>query len=87
MLLRSPFWVSSLCCFGFGFVCGRRRSEDFDGKYRVYDLVGRLVGDFEREFGSSCCRDLIGMDLKSEEGRFRFRSDRVYDKVCSRFVR
>ncbi len=70
-----------------GLLGGRSRGEDFEGKYRIYDLVGWLVGDFEREFGSSCCRDLIGLDLGSEEERFRFRSMRVYDKVCSRFVR
>ncbi|UCE43925.1 MAG: C_GCAxxG_C_C family protein, partial [Candidatus Bathyarchaeota archaeon] len=63
------------------------RAEDFEGKYRVYDLVGRLIGDFEREFGSSCCRDLIRMDLNSQEARLRFRSMRVHDKICSRFVR
>ena len=63
------------------------RAEDFEGKYRVYDSVGRLIEDFEREFGSSCCRDLIGIDLKSREERLRFRSDRVHDKVCSRFVK
>lgn len=70
-----------------GLVAGRVRAEDFEGKYRVYDLVGRLIGDFEREFGSSCCRDLIGIDLRGKEGRLRFRSQRVHDKVCSRFVR
>jgi len=70
-----------------GLVARHERAEDFEGKYRVYDLVGRLIGDFEREFGSSCCRDLIGLDLSVGEERVRFRSDRVHDKVCSRFVR
>jgi C_GCAxxG_C_C family probable redox protein len=70
-----------------GLMGRHERAEDFEGKYRVYDLVGRLIEDFEREFGSSCCRDLIGIDLKSREARLRFRSDRVHDKVCSKFVK
>ena len=71
----------------FGLMGKHERAEDFEGKYRVYDLVGRLIGDFEREFGSSCCKDLIGMDLRVQEDRLRFRSDRVHDKVCSKFVK
>ena len=70
-----------------GLLAKHDRAEDFEGKYRVYDLVSRLIGDFEREFGSSSCRDLIGMDLRVGEERLRFRSQRVHDKVCSRFVR
>ena len=70
-----------------GLMVRHERAEDFERKYKVYDLVSRVVRDFEREFGSSCCRDLIGMDLRVEEERFMFRSQRVQDKVCSRFVR
>lgn len=70
-----------------GLLAKHDRAEDFEGKYRVYDLVLGMIGDFERAFGSSCCRDLIGMDLRVGEERLRFRSQRVHDKVCSRFVR
>ena len=70
-----------------GLMGRHERAEDFEGKYKVYDSVGRLIGDFETAFGSSCCKELIGIDLKSREERLRFRSDRVHDKVCSRFVK
>ena len=65
-----------------GLMGRHERAEDFEGKYRVYDLVGKLIEDFEKEFGASCCKNLIGIDLKSKEERLRFRSDRVHDKVC-----
>ena len=70
-----------------GLMGRHERAEDFEGKYKVYDSVGRLIGDFETAFGSSCCKELIGIDLKNREERLRFRSDRVHDKVCSRFVK
>jgi C_GCAxxG_C_C family probable redox protein len=70
-----------------GLMAGRCRAEDFERKYRVYDLVEDLFEEFERKFGSNCCRDLIGMDLRSKEARITYRCDRVQDKVCSRFVK
>jgi C_GCAxxG_C_C family probable redox protein len=65
----------------------RDRAEDFERKYKVYDLISQLIGDFEREFGSSCCKDLIGLDLRAKEDRLRYRAQRVHDKVCSKYVR
>jgi len=70
-----------------GLMVWRRRADDLGRKYRVYDLVSRMIGEFEKEFGSSSCRDLIGIDLRVEEERFRFRSQKVQDKVCSKFVK
>jgi len=70
-----------------GLMVGRRRADDLGRKYRVYDLVSRMIGEFEREFGSSLCRDLIGINLRVEEERLRFRSQKVQDKVCSKFVK
>ena len=46
-----------------------------------------MIGEFEREFGSSSCRDLIRIDLRIEEERFGFHSQKVQDKVCSKFVK
>ena len=70
-----------------GLMGRHERAEDFEGKYKVYDSVGRLIGDFETAFGSSCCKELIGIDLKNRAERLRFRSNRVHDKVYSRFVK
>jgi C_GCAxxG_C_C family probable redox protein len=70
-----------------GLMVWHRRADDLERKYRVYDLVLGMIGEFEKEFGSSSCRDLIGIDLRVEEERFRFRSQKVQDKVCSKFVK
>ncbi len=70
-----------------GLMAGRERAEDLEKKYKVYNLVERLIENFEGKFGSSCCRDLIGMDLGSKENRIRFRSQRIHDKVCSQYIK
>lgn len=69
-----------------GLMVWHRRADDLERKYMVYDLVSRMIGEFEKEFGSSSCRDLTRIDLRVEEERFRFRSQKVQDKVCSKFV-
>ena len=70
-----------------GLLVGHRRADDLERKYRVYDLVLGMIGEFEREFGSSSCRDLIRIDLRVEEERFGFHSQKVQDQVCSKFVK
>ncbi|MDH5733721.1 MAG: C-GCAxxG-C-C family protein [Candidatus Bathyarchaeota archaeon] len=70
-----------------GLMVGHRRADDLERKYMVYDLVSGMIGEFEREFGSSSCRDLTGADLRVGEERLRFRSQKVEDKVCSKFVK
>jgi C_GCAxxG_C_C family probable redox protein len=70
-----------------GLMVGHRRADDLGRKYMVYDLVSGMIGEFEREFGSSSCRDLTGAALRIEEERLRFRSQKVLDKVCSKFVK
>jgi len=72
---------------GIGMMVGHRRADDLERKYIVYDLVSRMIGEFEREFGSSSCRDLARVDLRVEEERLRFRSQKMEDKVCSKFVK
>ena len=70
-----------------GLMVGHRRADDLERKYMVYDLVSEMIGEFERKFGSSSCRDLTRIDLRVEEERLRFRSQKVQDKACSKFVK
>lgn len=70
-----------------GLAINHREAADLEKKYRVYDLVSKTVTDFERKFGSSLCRDLTGYNLRDKEERLRYRSQRVQDKMCSKFVR
>lgn len=70
-----------------GLAARHDRAADWEKKYRVYDLVSRMITDFEMKFGSSLCRDLTGYNLRDEKERLRYSSERVQDKMCSKFVR
>ena len=52
----------------------------------VYANVRRLVEDFSREKGTVRCRDLLGCDLKSEEGHKYFVEHNLREN-CRDYIR
>jgi C_GCAxxG_C_C family probable redox protein len=56
---------------GVGLAVGRDRAGE--SVQPSYDAARRLIGDFEREFGSRDCHVLLGCDLGTAEGQAAFR--------------
>ena len=59
--------------------------EKGKGKKQVYPVVDRFVSDFKSQFGCVNCHELIGVDLKTEEGMVYLKEEGR--KKCSEFVR
>ncbi len=57
---------------------GRKKAE-------VYELVDTFLTDFKGQFGTVNCRELLGADLKTEEGMDYLKTEGR--KKCSEFVR
>jgi C_GCAxxG_C_C family probable redox protein len=62
-----------------------RGSADFD-RDKLYEISRSLVLSFTEEFGSSGCRELIGVDLTDKADRKRALEERVFIEKCARFV-
>jgi C_GCAxxG_C_C family probable redox protein len=62
-------------------------SSEKETRYRVYDLVKEFVRLFERTHGSIICKDLLGVDLGTREGRDRAIKDNLFRTLCPVFVR
>jgi C_GCAxxG_C_C family probable redox protein len=56
-------------------------------RYRVYDLVKELVRLFEETHGTIICKDLLGVDLSTQEGRDRAIEGNLFRTLCPVFVR
>lgn len=69
-----------------GLVFGRERAEDLESKALCYEKARLLVADFEREFGSARCFDLVDCEMRTEEGRARAMELDLHNKVCPKFV-
>ncbi len=63
-------------------VYGNKTPEDSAGKEFALRKVSDFINDFEREFRSSQCRELTGMDLSTPDGRDRAKAAGVFDTIC-----
>lgn len=50
-----------------------------------YPAVDRFLAEFQERFGSALCRDISRVDLKTEEGRRRYRM-MIHNEVCNPVV-
>ena len=59
------------------------RGEPQESVDPTYRAVRELIDRFERKFGSTNCRDLIGCDLGTEEGRTTFKASNLIEQCES----
>ena len=63
-----------------GVLYGRNSSADSHKK--IYALSERLVRDFEKQFGSRNCSDLLGCDISTREGEAVFEAKQLIKTRC-----
>jgi C_GCAxxG_C_C family probable redox protein len=69
-----------------GFKVQEATSEK-ETRYRVYDLAREFVRLFEEKRGTILCKDLLGVDLGTPEGRDKAFKDNLFRTLCPGFVR
>jgi C_GCAxxG_C_C family probable redox protein len=60
---------------------------DNQKKLDAYAKTQTLFKQFEKQHGSVYCRDLIKCDLSTPEGLAKAKQERVFEKVCSLFIK
>ena len=63
-----------------GILFGRKSSDDSHKK--IYALSERLVRDFEKQFGSRNCSDILGCDISTRDGQVVFEANKLAKTVC-----
>ena len=63
-----------------GILYGRKSSQDSHKK--IYALTERLVRDFEKQFGSRNCSDLLGCDISTPAGEAVFEAKKLGKTLC-----
>ena len=69
-----------------GQALGNDSGADIEAKERCYREVNAFVERIEREFGSSDCRTLLGLDLSTDEGRAAQKARSPSESVCNRII-
>ena len=62
-------------------------STEKETRFKVYDLNKELIRLFEQKHGTILCKDLIGVDLGTQEGRNKAIKDNLFLTLCPVFVR
>lgn len=67
-----------------GLMYGRNTPED--DRRRPYAISQRIYSAFEQEMGSTQCRQLTGLDLRTPEGYRQLFTSGVHERVCAKAV-
>jgi C_GCAxxG_C_C family probable redox protein len=66
---------------------GSAEAEDEAAKEEAYAKVRELAQRFAAQHGSTLCRDLLGSDISTPEGRQLARERRLFTTLCPQLVR
>jgi len=66
---------------------GNAEAKDMEAREETYKLVRQFADEFQAKHGSLDCRDLLGCDISTEEGRRQARERNTHDNVCPQLVR
>ena len=61
---------------------GKVHPEDQTAKDEAYRVGGRFMEQFAARYGSTQCKELLGCDLSTPEGRQQVREHHLHDTVC-----
>lgn len=77
------------CVTGALMVIGLKlgRTDSSQSNAGAYEVTRKFCGTFKERFGSLFCRELIGLDLTTEEGRRIFAEKKVGEEKCVNFVK
>lgn len=62
------------------------RDDAPGSKEKAYAKTREFLERFEKKYGSSDCIDLLGVDLKTDEGRKVYREKEMSQKKCLKYV-
>jgi C_GCAxxG_C_C family probable redox protein len=69
-----------------GLKYGKTKLDDDEAKKRTYSLVGEFVERFKARHSSIVCRQLLGCDIGTPEGKQTFEANKLKDVKCRKFV-
>jgi C_GCAxxG_C_C family probable redox protein len=60
--------------------------KDPEGRARILGKSKEFVAEFKKEFGTISCRELLGCDLNTDEGRNKHEEDNQRELICRKCV-
>ncbi|MFX1328225.1 MAG: C-GCAxxG-C-C family protein [Promethearchaeota archaeon] len=70
-----------------GLKYGRETIEDLEAKEKTYKFIREFVNQFQSINGSIICRELLGCDINTPEGREYAEKNDLFIMLCPKFVK
>jgi hypothetical protein len=70
---------------GLGFCYGSTRGQEKENREKTYAKVQQMIREFEKDFGTIQCKDLIHLNLLDPADRKKFQEMNLRQR-CSQFV-
>jgi C_GCAxxG_C_C family probable redox protein len=65
---------------------GKRKADDDEAREKTYELVNAFAARFKSRNNSLVCRELLGHDLSTEQGRDAVAEKNLFLTLCPKFV-
>lgn len=69
-----------------GLKYGRINANDLETKEKLYGAVKDFVEKFKLQNGTIVCRELIGYDISTQEGRHNATQQNLFKTICPKLV-
>ena len=70
-----------------GLAYGKYRADDHPAKEKTYELAQQFMKRFYERHGSIVCKDLLGHDISTTEGKLHMMEEGLLLTLCPRLVR
>ena len=68
-------------------VLGLKCDANHFDKEKTYALTRQLMDEFVEKNGTRDCEELIGVDLKTEEGKLKFKEENIKKNICEKCIK
>ena len=70
-----------------GIKFGMTNKSNSEARDKTYELVTEFIEKFKAKHNSIICREILGCDISTEEGRETANKDNLFSSRCPEFVR
>lgn len=70
-----------------GLKYGMGITKDIEAKEKTYQFIREFSKRFQEKNGSVICRELLGCDINTPEGKEYYTQNQLFEKKCLQFVK
>jgi C_GCAxxG_C_C family probable redox protein len=70
-----------------GLKYGQGKNDSIELKEKTYQVVSEFTNRFQEIHGSVICKELLGCDINTPEGKDYYNQNEFFEKKCSQYVK